>query len=764
MLQNPGFRSRVLCIDDTLHRTSTAAGRRIKAIVEALRARGGEVIESVGHDDGEAALASDSAIHCLLLDWSLGEDDEASRAAATALLRRLRQRDANLPVFLLVDRHLPMTVEAATFADELIWTLEDSPEFIARRVEAAVQRYFHQLLPPFTRALVNYKRDAEYSWAAPGHQGGVAFRRSPIGRIFHDVYGETLFRTDMGIERGALGSLLSHSGPIGDSEQYAARVFGSDRTYSVLNGTSASNRTVMSACIGEHQIAVCDRNCHKSIEQGLAITGGIPVFLLAGRNRYGVIGPIHPEQMTPEAIAALIADNPLAAAAVCKQPVYGAVTNSTYDGICYDAQTTEALLGKSIDRLHFDEAWYGHARFNPMYRGRYAMRGDAGSHDQHGPTVYATHSTHKLLAALSQTSFIHVRDGRGAIEHGRFNEAYRSQASTSPLYSLIASNEVAAAMVAGTAGEALTQDVIDEAIACRQAVAQVHHELGAKGEWFFSPWNAPQVTDPASGRRYAFVDAPPELLTHEPSCWVLHPGETWHGFDDVPDGWCLLDPIRLALVAPGMQDDGQLADHGVPGDLVTAYLMQHGIVPSRTTPHMVLFLFSMGVTKSKWGTLITRLLDFKHDYDVNKPLAEVLPRLSAAAPKRYAGLGLKDLGDAMWAELRRGRIGYWEAQAYAQLPRPVCTPRAAFQQLMAGAAELVHLDQLAGRTTAVGVIPYPPGIPVVMPGESLGPADGPWIRYLQVLQDWGQAFPGFAKEVEGTIETDGLYRIYCLKP
>jgi arginine decarboxylase len=318
--------------------------------------------------------------------------------------------------------------------------------------------------------------------------------------------------------------------------------------------------------------------------------------------------------------------------------------------------------------------------------------------------------------------------------------------------------------MAGPSGEALTQDVIDEAVACRQAVARVHRELAAKGEWFFSPWNASEVTDPASGARHAFADAPADVLAREPSCWVLHHGERWHGFDDLPDGWCLLDPIKFAVVVPGMQDDGELAGNGIPGDLVTAYLIQHGIVPSRTTPHMVMFLFSMGVTKGKWGTLINTLLDFKRDYDANQPLAEVLPRVLAAAPARYAGLGLKDLGDAMWDAFSRSRMGHWEAQVYAQLPRPICTPRSAFQRLMAGAAELVPLDELAGRTAAVGVIPYPPGIPIVMAGENLGPADGPWINYLRVMQQWGEAFPGFAKELEGTIETDGVRRIYCLKP
>lgn len=99
---------------------------------------------------------------------------------------------------------------------------------------------------------------------------------------------------------------------MGASERNIARIFGADRSYSVLNGTSASNRTIMSACVGDDELALCDRNCHKSIEQGLVNTGGIPVFLMPTRNRYGIIGSIPPQQLEPKAIAKSISDNPLA--------------------------------------------------------------------------------------------------------------------------------------------------------------------------------------------------------------------------------------------------------------------------------------------------------------------------------------------------------------------------------------------------------------------------------------------------------------------
>src|SRR3954451_2682961 len=755
---------RVLIVDDDLAQRTTAGGRAIRGLADELQARGIHVVEAFSCEDGLATANSDSAIHTVFVNWTLGKNDRRSHDEATDLLRAIRARNAKIPIFLMANRKVAgtITIEVATLADEFIWLLEDTAGFIAGRTQAAVERYLQGLLPPFAAALASYEREREYSWAAPGHQGGVAFLRSPVGRVFFDFYGENLFRTDLGIERGALGSLLGHTGPVGESERYAAKVFGAHRSYSVLNGTSGSNRAIMSACVGDGEIALCDRNCHKSVEQGLVLTGGIPVFLTPTRNRYGIIGPIAPEGLEPPAIKRSIAANPLAKNASSQRPVYAVVTNCTYDGMCYHATDAEARLGQSVDRVHFDEAWYGYARFNPIYRDRYAMRGDPAEHPQDGPTVFATHSTLKLLAALSQTSFIHIRDGRGAIDHGRFNEAYCSQASTSPLYALIASNDVAAAMMDGPGGLALTQDVIDEAVACRQAVARVRQEFLSRKDWFFAPWNAEGFVDAKTGKRIPFHEAPAKLLATEPACWVLRPGESWHGVGRIAENWCMLDLIKFGIVCRGMKPDGRLDTRGIPADIVTAYLGRHGTVPSRTTDHMVLFLFSVGITKGKWGTLLNTLLDFKADYDRNAPLSEVLPNILAAAPARYAGMGLKELGDEMWEHMKQSRQGYWQAQAYATLPTPEMTPRRAFQQLMAGAAEKVPLDEMANRVVGVGVIPYPPGIPIVMPGENLGENDGPWLTYLRALREWGHRFPGFAKEVEGTEERDGTYYVYCL--
>ena len=258
-----------------------------------------------------------------------------------------------------------------------------------------------------------------------------------MGRAFYDYFGENLLRSDLSISVGELGSLLDHSGPIGESEKYAARVFGAHRAYTVTNGGSTSNRVIMMSSVTRGDYALCDRNAHKSTEQALTMTGVIPTYLLPSRNHLGIIGPIYPERLTAEAVRAAIQANPLANDKAQKA-VHAIITNSTYDGLIYHVPRVIDLLDPSVDRIHFDEAWYGYARFNPLYKDRFAMYGDPKDYPADKPTIFASTSTHKLLAALSQASLISVRDGRKPVEHARFNESFMMHASTSPQYAIIA--------------------------------------------------------------------------------------------------------------------------------------------------------------------------------------------------------------------------------------------------------------------------------------------------------------------------------------
>ncbi len=758
------LRRRVLIVDDDLGHLETSRGRATEGLARALEEREVDVIRALSFDDARAIVVSDASLRAVLLDWDLGHDDKGSHAQATALLHKLRERQGEVPVFLLADREgvaRTISIEVAEMVDEFVWLPEDTADFIAGRVLAAMERYRASVLPPYTRALAEYSQVREHSWSAPGHQGGLAFTKLPVGRAFFDFYGENLFRTDMGIERGQLGSLLDHTGPVAESEQYAARVFGAHRSYTGVVGTSGSNRTIMQACMNEGDLVVLDRNCHKSIEQGLMLTGALPVYLLPTRNRYGIIGPIPPSEMEPKTLQAKAKASPLTRAAAGQKPVYSVVTNCTYDGLCYNAVKAQQLLEQSCDRIHFDEAWYGYARFNPMYAGHFAMRGDPADHS--GPTVFATHSTHKLLAALSQASYIHIRDGRGAIDHHRFNQAYMMHTTTSPLYPIVASNDITSAMMDGRGGYSLTQEVIQEAVDFRQTVGRIRRRFEEKKEWFFKPWNVEAVKDPKTGRKVAFEDAPSELLCTQQEPWVMHPGDSWHGFENIAPDWCMLDPVKVSILAPGVGDDGRLQDTGVPAALVNAYFTRFGIVPTRVTDFQVMFLFSIGITKGKWGTLITNLLSFKRHYDANDPVVRVLPELAAQHPSRYRKLGLRDLGAEMFEYLKKYRPGDLLNRAYETLPAPEITPRDAYRRIVSNDVEMVPVDKIANRIAANAIMPYPPGIPMLMSGENFGAEDSPQIGYMRGLQTWDQQFPGFEHVTEGAEMIDGTYHALCVR-
>ncbi|WP_272525021.1 arginine decarboxylase [Providencia sp. PROV196] len=713
-------------------------------------------------EDGMAYIRSNTSIDCLLYGRDMSDKQEQTQAHQ--LITQLHRRQEDVPVFLLSDREEALTAfdrKMMEQVDEFAWILEDSADFIAGRVLAAIIRYRANLLPPLMKSLIKYSDVHEYSWAAPGHQGGVGFTKTPAGRIYHDFFGENLFRTDIGIERVAVGSLLDHTGAFGECERNAARIFGADQSYSVVVGTSGSNRTIMQACMTDDDVVVIDRNCHKSIEQGLILTGAKPVYMTPSRNRYGIIGPIYPQEMTPEAITEKIAKNPLTSDKIGKRPAYSVVTNCTYDGVCYHARKVQDLLDESLDRIHFDEAWYGYARFNPIYCDHFAMRDDPRKDDE--PTVFATHSTHKLLNALSQASFIHIRNGRNAIDFNRFNQAYHMHATTSPLYAICASNDIAADMMDGNSGRSLTDEVIREAIDFRQSLGYLYKEFINDDEWFFKPWNQEMVKDPATGKRYAFEDAPVELLMKEQSCWVMNPEDKWHGFKDIPENWAMLDPIKVSILSPGMGDDGKLLDSGVPAALVTAWLNHYGIVPTRTTDFQIMFLFSMGITKGKWGTLVNALLSFKRHYDNNTALKKVLPEVVEASPEIYGEMGLRDLGNKMFVYLQKNNPGGQLNQAYEQLPAVMMSPRDAYQEIVANRVEAIPLDKLAGRIAANSIIPYPPGIPMLLSGESFGDKNSPHIGYLHSLQAWDSEFPGFEHETEGTEIIDGQYYVMCVR-
>ena len=751
----------VLIVEDILSETDPALHNAVARLADALADRSIAVQFAGSVSEAFPIAATNMDLDAFLVATDM-EFEKLAERRTLELLRHIRDRQAGVPVFLLADRaetSRNLSESLMALANEFVWIFEDSPRFIAGRIEAAARRWRSNLLPPLMQAIWDYNESShEYSWAAPGHQGGVGFTKSPEGKKFFDFYGENLFRTDTGIERGSIGSLLDHEGAFEKSEALAAKTFGAHRSYSVVVGTSGSNRTVIQGVLTDADVAVCDRNCHKSIEQGLILTGAAPVYMVPTRNRYGIIGPIRRQEMTPEAISAKIAASPVAPDGA--RPVYAVVTNCTYDGLCYNSAKVEAELDKTVDVIHMDEAWYGYARFNPMYEDHFAMRGDPAGH--HGATVFATHSTHKLLNALSQASYIHVREGRRPVPFERFNQAYMLHATTSPLYAICASNDISGAMMA-RCGRSLTQEVIEEAVDFRQALARICRQAERDGNWFFKPWNAETVSEPKTGRTYAFADAPRSLLTTDQRCWRIENGASWHGFSDLEENWVMLDPIKVSILTPGMGDDGTIRPRGVPAALVSYYLYREGIVPTRTTDFQIMFLFSMGITKGKWGTLLNTLLNFKRLYQADAPVAEIFPELAAAYPAHYGKDGLRTLSDRMFRYIREKTPEALLDRAFSDLPHQKLTPREAYRRIVTGDVEMVPSHSLAGRVSACSVIPYPPGIPMLMSGEVFGDENCPQIRYLRQLETWDAEFPGFEHVTEGSERIDGVYHVMCVK-
>ncbi|AWT47177.1 MULTISPECIES: Orn/Lys/Arg decarboxylase N-terminal domain-containing protein [Streptomyces] len=764
-----------------------AVAEQLRRIAKELEERGLHVRWAADARDAQAVLRTEAGLAGALVAWDLNPrpGPAGAEGGGAEVLSAIGRRFTDLPVFLLMPQdtetggtgsdtdgdfeQLPLWV--AEVVCGYVWPLEDTAAFIAGRVAGAARQYQDGVLPPFFKALRRFDDAHQYSWHTPAHAGGVAFLKSAAGRAFFDYYGERLFRTDLSISVGELGSLFEHNGPIGEAERNAARVFGAERTYFVLHGDSTADRMVGHFSVMRDEIALVDRNCHKSVLHGLVISGARPVYLVPTRNGYGLAGPLPPARTDGDAVRARIAGHPLAAGALTPEAQYAVVTNSTYDGLCYDTVQVARTLAPSTPRLHFDEAWFAYARFHPLYQGRYGMAvGPDTFDDPARPTVFATQSTHKLLAALSQTAMVHIKPSpRAPVAHERFNEAFMMHGTTSPLYPAIASLDIATAMMDGPQGRALLDEAITEAIRFRRAVVRTGRRIAGAGDrpgWFFGVWQPDTVTDPATGERIDFLDVPPSLLAEEPRCWHLEPGADWHGFEGLTEGYCMLDPVKVTLTCPGVTAAGETAPWGIPARVLTAYLAGRGIVVEKTDSYSTLILFSMGITKGKWGTLMDALMDFKALYDDDTPLDQVLPGLVHAHPHRYTGLTLKQLCQDMHEHLTEADLIDALDTAFRELPEPVTPPQHCYQRLIRGGTERVTLAEAAGRVAAAMVTVTPPGIPVLMPGEAIGTADGPLLRYLTALEAFDRAFPGFHSETHGVTlaPTTGDYLIECVIP
>ena len=447
------FRFPVIIIDEDF-RTENASGMGIRALAKAIEDEAMEVIGVTSYGDLSSFAQQQSRASAFILsidDEELGVSTPEEAAATVAQLRKfvaeIRFRNADIPIFLYgetrTSRHIPNDVLRELHG--FIHMFEDTPEFVARYIVREAKTYLDSLAPPFFRALVHYAQDGSYSWHCPGHSGGVAFLKSPVGQMFHQFFGENMLRADVCNAVDELGQLLDHSGPVAASERNAARIFNCDHLFFVTNGTSTSNKMVWHYTVAPGDIVIVDRNCHKSILHAITMTGAVPVFLMPTRNHFGIIGPIPRDEFRWENIEKKIQANPFARDVKTKPRVL-TLTQSTYDGIIYNVETIKEMLDGKIETLHFDEAWLPHATFHDYYQNMHAIGRNRPRCKE--SMIFSTQSTHKLLAGLSQASQILVQDSKSRMLNlHAFNESYHMHTSTSPQYAIIASCDVAAAMM-----------------------------------------------------------------------------------------------------------------------------------------------------------------------------------------------------------------------------------------------------------------------------------------------------------------------------
>ena len=472
-----------------------------------------------------------------------------------------------------------------------------------------------------------------------------------------------------------------------------------------------------------------------------------------------MIGLVPLKRFSPESVKELIARSPFSAGARSQQPTYAVVTNSTYDGLCYNVNQVVEELDCSIPRVHFDEAWYAYAKFHPLYRERFAMGVPEEMKDR--PVIFSVQSTHKMLAAFSMGSMIHVKlSDRAPLDFDQFNEAFMMHGTTSPFYPLIASLDVAAAMMDEPAGPTLMDETLADAISFRQAMSSIAHRLRIASEngegWFFGIYQPERVTDPATGERILFEEAEDELLATEPSCWTLKHGEDWHGYqdEDSPDDYCMLDPTKVTILTPGVNAQGVMSQWGIPAAILTEFLDSRRVEIARTGDYTVLVLFSVGTSKGKWGSLLENLFEFKRLYDSDASLEEALPELVQRFPHRYRDVSLRDISDEMHEAMIELDLAGLVNAACDEDFDPILTPAQTYQKLVRYETERIPFVEMAGRIAAYMLVPYPPGIPMSMPGERLGGPDSPVIKLILAMEQFGKRFPGFEREVHG-IEVDG---------
>lgn len=659
------------------------------------------------------------------------------------LCRLLRKLRPELDVFLVTDR----SVEDIAGRDlggcqRVFYNREDYMELHLNILRAVQQRY----QTPFFTALKAYSKQPTGVFHAMPISRGKSVTKSNWIRDMLDFYGLNIFLAETSTTSGGLDSLLDPHGPIKKAQELAARAFGSRKTFFATNGTSTCNKIVVQAIVRPGDIVLVDRDCHKSHHYGMVLAGAQVVYLDSyPLSQYSMYGAVPLREMKHRLLE-------LRAAGKLDRVRMLLLTNCTFDGLIYNVERVmeECLAIKPDLVFLWDEAWFAFARFGPTYRQRtgmhnaqllrerykdpaYRARYDAQQAEIAGLSdeelldvrlmpdpdkvrvrVYSTQSTHKTLTSLRQGSMIHMHDQdfKGEVEQA-FHEAYMTHTSTSPNYQIIASLDIGRRQVE-LEGFELVQKQVESAMAMRKAIDS--HPLLKK---YFKVLTVRDMIPKA--HRQSGIE----------SYW-----DPDHGWNDTWDAWAedefALDATRVTLAAGGTGLDGDTFKNDVLMD-------KYGIQINKTSRNTVLFMTNIGTTRSSVAYLIEILVRYAQELDSELEEASVAER--KGFDKRVHALmnqlpPLPDFsrfhdafrsGDATGTpegDIRQAFfLAYDEAQC-EYFPLEDDSMEAAID----GGRELVSTSF---------IIPYPPGFPILVPGQVISKEILHFMRALDVKEIHG---------------------------
>ncbi len=655
------------------------------------------------------------------------------------LCRLIANVRPELDAYLVTDR----SAEAIAVLDlglcrRVFYNSEDFHELHLNIMRGVQSRY----KTPFFTALKEYSKQPTGVFHAMPISRGKSITKSHWIQDMGAFYGPNIFLAETSATSGGLDSLLEPVGPIKKAQENAARAFGAKQTFFATNGTSTCNKIVVQALVRPGDIVLVDRDCHKSHHYGLVLAGAQVVYLDSyPLNEYSMYGAVPLRAIKQQLLQ-------LKAAGKLDRVRMLLLTNCTFDGIVYNVERVmeECLAIKPDLVFLWDEAWFAFARFGPTYRQRTAMnaakilRGRINSPDhvvrydaqqkELGDAddetllstrlvpppnarvrVYSTQSTHKTLTALRQGSMIHVRDQdfKGEVEQA-FHEAYMTHTSTSPNYQIIASLDVGRRQVE-LEGFEFVQRQVEAAMTMRRTIS----------------------THPLLKKYFKLLTAGDMIPEEYRESGIKSYYDPEQGWNDIWESWArdefALDATRVTVAVGGTGWDGDT--------FKTKILMdKFGIQVNKTSRNTVLFMTNIGTTRSSVAYLIEVLLQIAQELDDLLNDASKMEKLGFDKRVRQLTKEQPPLPD----------FSRFHDAFRTDQDTPEGGMRSAFF-LSYDENNCDYLD-LYGDVTVGGqknddlvsasfIIPYPPGFPILVPGQVISEEILAFMQALDVNEIHG---------------------------